>query len=238
MGWLMKKYNLLSIIIPVYNEARTINSILNLVIKSKLSIKKEIIIVNDGSKDSSLDIIKKFIKDHSKDNIKLINKSNGGKGSAVKLGIQKAKGQIIIIQDADLEYDPNDHQKCIQPIINGECRVVYGSRALEKTNDRYSHLSFFIGGKIITFFTNLLFGSKLTDEATCYKTFDTKLIKSIKINGNKFDWEPEITAKILKKKIKIKEVPIKYYPRTIKQGKKINWKDGLEGIFTLIKYRF
>ena len=234
----MKKYRLLSIIIPVYNEAKTVNSVLNLVLKTKLNIKKEIIAVNDGSTDFSQDIINKFIKTHPKTNIKLLSKSNGGKGSAVKLGIKKAKGNIVIIQDADLEYDPNDYEKCIRPIINKECKVVYGSRVLEKTNKEYSHLSFLIGGKLITLFTNLLFGSKLTDEPTCYKTFDANLIKSIKINGDKFDWEPEVTAKILRRGIRIKEVPIKYYPRTLKQGKKINWKDGLSAIFNLIKYRF
>lgn len=234
----MKKYELLSIIIAVYNEARTIKSILDLIVKSKLSIKKEIIIVNDGSTDNTLEIIKKFIHNNPKVNIKLINKSNEGKGSAVKLGISKANGQLIIIQDADLEYDPNDYEKCIQPILNGRYKVVYGSRVIGRNKIKYSHLSYLIGGRVITLFTNLLFGSRLTDEPTCYKTFDSDLIKPINIKGKKFDWEPEVTAKILKGGVKIKEVPIKYCPRSIKEGKKIRWKDGLAAIFTLIRYRF
>lgn len=233
----MKKDNLLSIIIPVYNEAKTIKSVLNLVLKSRLSIKKEIIIINDGSTDNTQEIVDKFIQNNHKTNIRLLNKKNEGKGSAVKLGIMKATGQIIIIQDADLEYNPDDYEKCIQPIINKKYKVVYGSRVIDKKNIRYRHLSYLIGGRTITLFTNILFGSRLTDEPTCYKTFDSDLIKSININGKKFDWEPEITAKILKMGIKIKEVPIRYYPRSIKEGKKIRWKDGLDAIITLIKYR-
>ncbi|MEK6834706.1 MAG: glycosyltransferase family 2 protein [Nanoarchaeota archaeon] len=233
----MKRNNLLSIIIPVYNEAKTIKSVLNLVLKSKLSIKKEIIIINDGSTDDTQEIVDKFIQNNHKINIRLLNKKNEGKGSAVKLGIMKATGQIIIIQDADLEYNPEDYERCIQPIINGKYKVVYGSRVIDRGNIKYRHLSYLIGGRTITLFTNILFGSRLTDEPTCYKTFDSDLIKSININGKKFDWEPEITAKILRMGIKIKEVPIRYYPRSIKEGKKIRWKDGLDAIITLIKYR-
>ena len=233
----MKKYNLLSIIIPAYNEEKTIGHILKLVVNSRLNIKKEIIVVNDGSIDDTRVMVRDFIKKNPKNKIYLVNKKNNGKGSAVKLGLSLARGQIVIIQDADLEYDPNDYQKCIQPIIDGECKVVYGSRVLEKTNKRYSHLSFFVGGKMITLFTNLLYGSRLTDETTCYKTFDVEIIKSIKIENDKFNWEPEVTAKILKEGIKIKEVPINYYPRTLKEGKKISWKDGIEAFYTLIRYR-
>ena len=227
----------LSIIIPLYNEEKTILEVLNSIKTTPLSLEKETIVVNDGSTDSSKSIVEEFIKNNNLD-IKLINKKNGGKGSAVREGIKHATGDIIIIQDADLEYDQRDHQKCIDPIIKGKYSVIYGSRRLEKSNKQISSLSFYLGGNLLTIVTNFLYNSKLTDEATCYKTFKTSIIKSIEIKGNKFDWEPEVTAKILKKGIKIGEVPIKYYPRLKKQGKKISWKDGIEAIWVLIKQKF
>jgi len=227
-----------SIIIPAYNEEKTIEKILEKVLNVKLPLEKEIIIVNDGSTDKTGEIVEKFIKKHPNENIKLINKKNGGKGSALKLGIKHSTGDIIIIQDADLEYDPNDYPKLIEPILKGKAKVVYGSR-LRKMKNRFSHLSFLIGGLTITLFTNLLYLTFLTDEPTCYKVFHKEL-KDILINaeGDKFDWEPEVTAKILRRGYKIYEVPISYYPRTLKEGKKIRWKDGVDAILTLLKWRF
>jgi glycosyltransferase involved in cell wall biosynthesis len=227
----------LSIIIPVYNEEKTISKVLDLVLKARVNVKKEIIIIDDGSTDNSKKIISNYIKKSKKVKFIFKSKKNGGKGSAVKEGIKLATGDVILIQDADLEYNPNEYQQLISPILNKDCKVVYGSRMLKK-NKKYSSIPFYMGGILVTFITNILFNSKITDEPTCYKVFDTQLIKSIKIEGNGFEWEPEVTAKILKKGIKIKEVPISYYPRTIKEGKKINWKDGLKAILTLIKYRF
>jgi glycosyltransferase involved in cell wall biosynthesis len=227
----------LSIIIPVYNEEKTISTLLDKVNSVKLNINKEIIIVNDGSFDNTLKIIENWIN-KKKININLINKKNEGKGSAVKLGIKNSTGDIIIIQDADLEYDPNDYQKLINPILKKKVKVVYGSRNLDKSNKLYSGLSFYLGGRIVTLATNILYLSRLTDEPTCYKVFDSKLIKSIDFKGKGFEWEPEITARILKKRIKIKEIPIKYFPRKVKEGKKINWKDGLIAFWTLFKWRF
>ncbi len=230
----------LSIIIPAYNEEETILETLQIVSQVKLSIEKEIIIVNDGSTDATGKILKEFMKNHKAQKTKfvLVEKVNGGKGSAVKEGIKKSLGEIIIIQDADLEYNPNEYQSLINPILKKEAQVVYGSRRLKSSNKQYSGISFFLGGVLVTFVTNLLFGSKLTDEPTCYKVFDSKLIKSIQIEGNKFEWEPEVTAKILKMGIKIHELPISYHPRTKKEGKKINWRDGFQAISTLIKWRF
>lgn len=235
----------LSIIIPTYNESKTIKRLISLVKKADIKdVKKEIIVIDDGSSDNTAEIVKQ-IRD-----IKLIkHKRNSGKGAAVKTGIKHATGDIIIIQDADLEYDPNEYYKLIKPIIDKKLRVVYGSRFLKLEQKRrlinlgfkkhkVAYIMFFLGGRIVTWATNILFLTNLTDEPTCYKVFDAKLVKSIKIKSNRFNWEPEITAKILKRGIKIHEVPISYYPRSIKEGKKINWKDGIQAVWTLLKYRF
>ncbi|MBS3091808.1 glycosyltransferase family 2 protein [Candidatus Pacearchaeota archaeon] len=232
----------LSVIIPAYNEEETISNLLERVLAAKISLKKEIIIINDGSTDNTKTEAKKtldkLIKIYKNDSLLIISKKNGGKGSAVKLGFEKASGDIIIIQDADLEYNPDEYQTLINPIIDNQYKVVYGSRRLNKNNKGYSNLSFFIGGIIVTKLTNLLFNSKLTDEPTCYKVFEANLIKNIRIIGNGFEWEPEVTAKILKKKIKIHEIPISYNPRKKNEGKKINWKDGMKAIWTLFYWRF
>ncbi len=202
-------------------------------VKLKNKIKKEIILIDDFSSDGT----REYIKNLPNRFVKILHKKNRGKGGAVKSGILQATGEIIIIQDADLEYDPGDYNKVIYPILSGKADVVYGSRSLKKDN-AYSHLTFLLGGKLVTLVTNILFFSRLTDEPTCYKVFKSDIIKKIKINGEKFDWEPEITAKILKRGIKIREVPISYYPRKKDEGKKINWKDGIHAIWTLVKYRF
>ena len=236
----------LSVIIPAYNEQETIKELIELVKKvdlKKYNIEKEILVIDDGSKDKTVEIVKKI------SDIKLIvREKNGGKGAAVKTGIKNASGDIIIIQDADLEYDPEEYYKCIKPIIDGKTKVVYGSRFLSQKQKKVNLLFFkkhenayrmaYFGGRFLTLIANFLYNSKITDEATCYKTFDAKVLKSINIKGDRFEWEPEILAKIRKKGYKILEVPISYYPRTFEEGKKINWKDGLQAIWTLIKYRF
>lgn len=226
----MKK-KLLSIVIPAYNEEKTILPLLEKVKALEIpGIKKEIIVVDDASQDKTKEILRK------QEGITLLEqKKNQGKGAAFKVGLKKTQGDIIIVQDADLEYDPQDIKKCLQPILQGETQVVYGSRELNKKNKR-SKWIFFLGGKTITCFCNLLYGSHLTDEPTCYKCFQAELIKSLVIEGNGFEWEPEITAKILKKGLPIKEVPIQYFPR--QEGKKINYQDGIKALWTLFKYRF
>ncbi len=220
----------LSIIIPVYNEQKTIKLLLDKVKSVEFGIKREIIVVDDCSTDQTFEISKN-------EGVKVFHhEKNLGKGAAFKTGLNNCSGDVIIIQDADLEYDPEDIKLCLEPILKKQAQVVYGSRELNKKNKIHSNWLFFLGGKTVTWLTNLLYNSHLTDEPTCYKCFDAKLIKSINIKGNGFEWEPEITAKILKRGTKIKEVPINYFPR--KKGKKMKYRDGIKALWTLLKYRF
>ena len=179
----------LSVIIPVYNEEGTVTALLDKVVQAVISTSLEIIIVNDGSTDGSPALIEKWVQEHRKSRAEILylTKKNGGKGSAVKTGIKASTGDVVIIQDADLEYDPGDYEKCIRPILDGECRVVYGSREEENRNRLYSSPSFYLGGLLLTFWINLLYHSNLTDEPTCYKTFDGPLIRSMLIEGDKFE---------------------------------------------------
>lgn len=241
----MDKPKKVSIIMPAYNEEKTIKQVLDIVKKvnlKPLGLKKEIVVVNDCSTDRTESIVKKI------KSIKLISHvKNKGKGGAVRTGFKHATGDIFLIQDADMEYDPFEYPQILKPIVEGKAKVVYGSRFLSRKQKK-KNIDFvkhekayrlaYLGGRSITQATNILFGSRLTDEPTCYKVFRADVIRKMKIRGTKFEWEPEVTAKILKKGIKIHEVPISYYPRTFEEGKKINWKDGVQAIWTLIKYRF
>lgn len=227
----MKK---VSIIIPVYNEEKTISKVLDNILKADHKINREIILVDDGSKDNSKNIINDYIRKNSA-NMKLFTKKNGGKGSAIRLGFKKATGDIILIQDADLEYNPNEHLKLMQPILDGKEEVVYGSRFMSNHDPMYK--IYYLGNKFLSFLTATLYGQKITDMETCYKVFRADIIKAIPLKANKFDIEPEMTAKILKMKIKIKEIPISYNPRSIEEGKKIGWKDGVQAIWTLFKLK-
>lgn len=226
----------LSIIIPIFNEKNTISEILKRIENASLgdsSFKKEIIMVDDGSTDGTRDILKSL-----EGKYKVIYHSiNQGKGAAIKTGLNHITGDYVIIQDADLEYDPKDHKKLLEFAIKNNAEVVYGSRRLNAKNG-YSHLSFYLGGIFLNWLTRTLYGLKITDESTCYKLFKTETIKKIPLECKRFEFCPEITAKIAKRKIKIYEVPIEYYPRHKKEGKKINWRDGLEAVRTLIKYKF
>ena len=223
----------LSIIIPAYNERSTIKEIIKKVKEVKLPIEKEIIVVDDGSTDGTTEIIKEMEKEIDK---VVYHGKNRGKGAAIRSGIKVATGELILIQDADLEYDPEDYEKLLRPILKGKAQVVYGSRFTgERKNMFFTH---WIGNRFLTLITNILYGTTLSDMETCYKLFKREVIKDIKIKSDRFNFEPEITAKILKKKIRIYEVPISYSGREYSEGKKISWKDGIIALWTLIKYRF
>ena len=224
----------LSIVIPCYNERDTILKLVERVEQVDLGdVEREVIIVDDKSTDGTREILLSNNTDHKL----VLHEENMGKGYALRTGFAHVTGDIVIVQDADLEYDPDDYKQLIQPIIEGKCRVVYGSRERNKNNVR-SGVLFYLGARFLTGLTNLLYGSKLTDEPTCYKVFAADLLKSIPLQCKRFEFCPEVTAKVLRQGIEIVELPISYYPRSRKEGKKINWRDGLEAIWTLIRYRF
>ncbi len=224
----------LSIIIPVYNEKATILQLLDKVekVESPQNTEKEIIIIDDYSTDGTRELLNGL---RSKYKIIYHNK-NHGKGAAIRTGLKKASGDFIIIQDADLEYDPNEYSKLLQPILDRETQVVYGSRFLGQHSPRYK--LFYLGNKFLSLLFSILYGQKISDMETCYKIFRREVIENIIIKSNRFNFEPEITAKIIKAGYKIKEIPISYQSRSFAEGKKIGWRDGVVAIYCLIKYRF
>lgn len=235
----MKK---LSIIIPAYNESNTIHLILNKIknVDLPLNISKEIIIIDDCSTDKTLEVIKNYISTHSDLSIELLqHPKNKGKGASIHTGIKNVTGDYIVIQDADLEYDPNEFKILLQPILDGHADVVYGSRFMGGNPHRVLFFWHTIGNRFLTFLSNMFTNLNLTDMETCYKMFNSKVLKSIHLKEKRFGFEPEVTAKIsIIPKIRIYEVGISYYGRTYEEGKKINWKDGFHAIYCIIKYGF
>jgi glycosyltransferase involved in cell wall biosynthesis len=230
----------LSILVPAYNEGRTIHLILEKLVAVSLpgDLKKEIVIVNDCSTDNTKEAIENFFSGKSDVNYHLFNQPvNKGKGAALHKAIELAKGDYIIIQDADLEYDPNEYSVMLNPIINGHADVVYGSRFMGGKPHRILFYWHSQGNRFLTNLSNMLNNLNLTDMETCYKAFRSEIIKNIKLKEKRFGFEPEVTAKVARiKNIRIYEVGISYYGRTYEEGKKIGWKDGFRAIYCILKY--
>jgi glycosyltransferase involved in cell wall biosynthesis len=228
---------LLSVIIPAYNERDTIASTIEMV--RAAPVEKEIIVVDDGSTDGT----GKILEGMAGADLKVLHQpGNRGKGAAIRAALDHAKGEIIIIQDADAEYDPAEYPRLIAPIVSGEAEVVYGSRFLDEEKrlrwpEGMRFANWFIN-RLLAWMANLLYGAKITDEATCYKVFRAEVLKSLPLKCEHFEFCPEVTARVRRRRIPILEVPISYRGRTALQGKKINWKDGVQAIWTLLKYRF
>lgn len=230
----------LSIIMPAYNEEATIHLILDKIKAVELinEIQKEIIIVNDCSNDGTKEAIQKYIHDNGDVRIKYFeHEVNKGKGAALRTGISQATGEYLVIQDADFEYDPDEYNDLLKPVVSGFADVVYGSRFMGSNPHRILFFWHTIGNRFLTFLSNIFTNLNLTDMETCYKLFNTKMIQSIKLEEDRFGFEPEITAKISRiSEVRIYEIGISYYGRTYEEGKKIGWKDGLRAVYCILKY--
>ncbi|RYF84872.1 MAG: glycosyltransferase family 2 protein [Chitinophagaceae bacterium] len=236
----MEHFKSLSIVIPVYNEGKTVHLILNKIEKVELlnNIAKEIIIVNDCSTDDTEQAITNYRESHPHLNIQYFkHEVNKGKGAALHTGISRATGEYLVIQDADLEYDPAEYNDLIKPVLNGSADVVYGSRFMGGNAHRVLFFWHTIGNKFLTMLSNMFGNLNLTDMETCYKLFSTPIVQSLNLKERRFGFEPEVTAKIARVKgIRIYEVGISYYGRTFEEGKKIGWRDGFRALWCILKY--
>jgi len=226
---------LLSVVIPVYNERDTLPEVVRRVERVDLpGMRKEIVLVDDGSTDGTRDVLRELARSHRV----LFHRGNHGKGAALRTGFHHATGDVLLVQDADLEYFPEDYPALVGPILSGEAKVVYGSRRLRRENRQHSGLAFFLGGVFLTALANLLYRTRITDEPTCYKVFSTEVLREIPLRCHRFEFCPEVTAKVARRGHRIVEVPIRYEPRSVEEGKKIRLRDGIEAIWTLLRYRF
>ena len=229
----MADYRLLSVIMPVFNERNTVGEAIRRVREAPLPIEREIIVIDDGSDDGTIDIVKRL----ADSTVRVVtHPDNLGKGAAVRRGIEAAHGDVIVVQDADLEYDPRDFAKLLRPLLEGQARVVYGSRFTgERRNMFFWH---WVGNRFLSLVTNVLYNTTLSDMETCYKMFDGELLRSLNLASSRFEFEPEVTAKVLRLGERIWEVPIRYAGRELHEGKKITWRDGFPALRMLIATRF
>ncbi len=228
----MPDYRRLSVVIPVFNERNTVGEAIRRVREAPLPIDREIIVIDDGSDDGTRDILNR-LRDST---VRVISyPNNRGKGAAVRRGIEEAKGDVIVVHDADLEYDPRDLGKLLRPLLEGQARVVYGSRFTgERRNMFFWH---WVGNRFLSLVTNVLYNTTLSDMETCYKMFDAELLRSLRLTANRFEFEPEVTAKVLRLGERIWEVPITYAGRELHEGKKITWRDGIPALKVLVTIR-
>jgi glycosyltransferase involved in cell wall biosynthesis len=227
------RFRKLSVIVPVFDERNTVVEIVRRMRAVELPVDLEIVIVDDGSTDGTGDVLRQLADSTVR---VVLHEHNKGKGAAIRTGLEKVTGDLVLIQDADLEYDPEDWPKLLAPVLRGKAQVVYGSRFTgERRNMLFLH---WIGNRFLSLTTNVLYNTTLSDMETCYKLFDRSVIDGITIRASRFEFEPEITAKILRRGIRIYEVPISYTGREFDEGKKITWRDGFIALWTLVKYRF
>ena len=225
----------LSVVIPVYNEIKTLQIVIDRVLE--VPVDKEIILVDDGSKDGSRELMDELAAKH--DRVRAFkHERNKGKGAALKTGFMEAMGQVVVIQDADLEYNPADYPALLKPFTEAEADVVYGSRFLIRDYARVHLFWHYLGNRMLTFLSNIFTGLNLTDMETCYKAFKREVIQKIDIKSNRFTIEPELTAKVARMKLKVYEVPISYAGRGYREGKKITWKDGIAALWAIVRFRF
>ena len=227
----------LSIVIPVYNETATLSRIVEMVRSVEVGMEKEILLVDDGSRDGTREVLRKMGEEHSDLKI-LFHEVNRGKGAALRTGFAAATGDVVLIQDADLEYDPKEYPRLLAPIVDGHADVVYGSRFLGGGAHRVVFYWHYLGNRLLTTLSNMTTNLNLTDMEVCYKAFKREVIQNIPLKENRFGFEVEITAKIARRKLKIYEVPISYYGRDYSEGKKIGWRDGFSALRCIAKYAF
>jgi len=226
-------YEKLSVIVPVFDERNTVVEIVRRMRAVELPIELEIVLVDDGSTDGTRDVLRQL----ADSTVRVVtHERNRGKGTAIRTGLEHVTGDLVLIQDADLEYDPEDWPKLLTPMLRGNAQVVYGSRFTgERRNMLFLH---WVGNRFLSLVTNVLYNTTLSDMETCYKLFDRRVLDGITIKSDRFDFEPEITAKVLRKKVRIYEVPISYTGREFEEGKKITWRDGFAALYALVKFRF
>ncbi|MGE3182833.1 MAG: glycosyltransferase family 2 protein [Phycisphaerae bacterium] len=230
---------LLSIVIPVYNEKSTLFEIIRRVLDSPISIERELVLVDDCSKDGTRELYPQLQQKFPNARFKIhMQEKNQGKGAALRKGFELAEGDLILIQDADLEYDPQDYPKLLQPVLDGKADVVYGSRFVGSDAHRVLYYWHSVGNRFLTWMSNMFTNLNLTDMETCYKLFKAEVIKPLKLKSDRFGFEPEVTAKIARGRWRIYEVGISYAGRTYEEGKKITWKDGVKAILCIVRYRF